>query len=98
MNEATARKHAKRYLIAKYGNTCSICKLKEWNKLPIPLVCDHIDGNSNNNLIENFRLVCCNCDAQLPTFKSKNIGRGRGYDKNYKSLRKMNRTGVPAPP
>ena len=51
---------------------------------PVPLVCDHISGNSSDNEIENFRLVCCNCDAQLPTFKSKNRGNGRSYDRNYR--------------
>jgi len=46
---------------------------------PIPLVLDHIDGNSENWAIENLRLVCGNCDMLLPTYKSKNRGRGRAY-------------------
>jgi hypothetical protein len=87
MHEATARKHAKRYLIHKNGNKCSICGIEEWNGQPAPLVCDHIDGNSNSNGIDNFRLVCCNCDAQLPTFKSKNKGSGRQYDREYMNKR-----------
>lgn len=87
MHEATARKHAKRYLIEKNGNTCSICGITEWMGKPAPLVCDHIDGDSSNNNIENFRLVCGNCDAQLPTFKSKNK-KGRLYDKQYYQKRK----------
>ena len=44
---------------------------------------NNIDGNSLNNEISNFRLVCPNCDAQLPTFKPKNIGNGRKYDREY---------------
>jgi len=82
MHEATARKHAKRYLMYHNGNTCSICGTTEWMGKPVPLVCDHIDGDSRNNNIENFRLVCCNCDAQLPTYKSKNK-HGRKYDREY---------------
>jgi hypothetical protein len=82
MHEATARKHAKRYLMHFNGNTCSICGVTEWMDKPVPLVCDHIDGNSRNNNIDNFRLVCCNCDAQLPTYKSKNKN-GRKYDREY---------------
>lgn len=83
MHEATAREHAKRYLIHTKGHTCSICSNSIWNEKPIPLVCDHINGDSTDNRIENFRLVCCNCDAQLPTYKSKNKN-GRKYDREYR--------------
>ena len=51
---------------------------------------DHIDGNSDNNILSNLRLVCGNCDMQLPTYKSKNKGNGRYYRrlryKNKKSF------------
>ena len=83
LNEGTIRKHIKRFLINKNGHVCSMCDIKEWNSLPVPLICDHIDGNTNNSNLNNFRLVCCNCDAQLPTYKSKNRGKGRVYDKQY---------------
>ena len=77
------RKHVKRFLIHKNGHVCSICRQSKWNNQQIPLVCDHIDGDSNNSNLNNFRLVCCNCDAQLPTYKSKNKGNGRKYDRDY---------------
>lgn len=83
LSEGAIRKHVKRYLIVKNGHKCSICNTSEWNKQPIPLICDHIDGNSNNTDLNNFRIVCCNCDAQLPTYKSKNRGNGRTYDRAY---------------
>jgi hypothetical protein len=84
LTEANARRHAKRYLIHTTGNICSRCGVTEWMGEPVPLVCDHISGDSSDNRIENFRLVCCNCDAQLPTFKSKNRGKGRDYDREYR--------------
>ena len=84
LTEYTARKHAKRYLIHTRGHECFICTTSEWQDKPVPLVCDHISGDSTDNRIENFRLVCCNCDAQLPTFKSKNRGKGRAYDREYR--------------
>ena len=84
LSEITARRHAKRYLLTTLGNRCSICGITEWQDQSVPLVCDHISGDSSDNRIENFRLVCCNCDAQLPTYKSKNKGRGRKYDREYK--------------
>ena len=49
-----------------------ICGQTEWMGKPIPLVLDHIDGNSDNFKLTNLRLVCGNCDMQLPTYKSKN--------------------------
>lgn len=87
MNESTIRRYMKKFLIHKNGHKCSICGLKEWMGKEIPLICDHIDGDSSNSKLENFRLVCCNCDAQLPTFKSKNRGKGRKYDREYKKAR-----------
>lgn len=83
-SEVAARRHVKKYLIHILGNICSICETKEWQGKLVPLVCDHVSGDSTDNRLENFRLVCCNCDAQLPTYKSKNKGRGRKYDRDYK--------------
>ncbi len=74
-------RHIKRYLIETYGHKCSICGCEEWLGEKVPLVLDHIDGNSDNNKEENLRYVCGNCDMQLPTYKAKNIGNGREYRK-----------------
>lgn len=73
----TIRKYAKRYLLEKYGHKCSICKLTTWNNQPIPLTCDHIDGDATNLNISDFRLICPNCDALLDTYKARNKGKGR---------------------
>lgn len=69
---------AKRYLLEN-DRKCSICNETRWMNQPIPLILDHIDENSDNNKIENLRLVCGNCDMQLPTYKAKNTGSGRHY-------------------
>ena len=67
------------------GEKCEICGITEWNGKIVPLVMDHIDGNSDNNNLENLRLVCGNCDMQLPKYKSNNKGNGRAYRrKRYK--------------
>ena len=83
MNDTAARRKIKQYLIYKNGHKCSICGIETWNNLPVPLVCDHIDGNYENRDISNFRNVCCNCDAQLPTYKSKNKSKGDRYNREY---------------
>lgn len=69
----------RRYLIEIDGHICQICKLTKWNDEPIPLVCDHIDGNSTNRRRSNLRMICPNCDAQTPTYKARNRGNGRHY-------------------
>ena len=68
---------AKRYLLATAGNKCSICEIRKWLDKSVGLIIDHINGDSNDNTIKNLRLVCGNCDMQLPTYKGRNAGNGR---------------------
>lgn len=75
----------KEYLIKKFGHKCTICGLTKWNKQLIPLILDHINGNANDWKLNNIRLVCPNCDAQLPTYGGRNRGNGtRTYKISYK--------------
>lgn len=75
--ECIKTRTCKQYLLETRGIQCEICKITEWCGKSVPLVMDHVDGNSENNLISNLRLVCGNCDMQLPTYKNKNKGNGR---------------------
>nr|WP_090339247.1 HNH endonuclease [Mycolicibacterium malmesburyense] len=68
------------YLFEQQDRRCAICGNKaEWNGMALGLIIDHIDGDATNNRRENLRLVCPNCDSQLPTYKARNRGRGRFY-------------------
>jgi len=65
------KKWLKKYLIEKYGECCSQCKWAGKNPVTgnIMIEIDHIDGNNNNNIIENVRLLCPNCHSLTPTYK-----------------------------
>lgn len=51
---------------------CECCGQKEWLEKPIPLELHHIDGDRNNNNLENFQLLCPNCHAFTDSYRGKN--------------------------
>ena len=72
--------YIRQYLADAQSGCCAICGAAgTWQGLPLVLVLDHIDGNPTNNRRENLRPICPNCDSQLPTYKSRNRGKGRHY-------------------
>ncbi|WP_395309875.1 HNH endonuclease [Mycobacterium sp. AMU20-3851] len=68
------------YIEAEQAGCCAICGgTNNWQGHPLTLILDHIDGDPTDNRRENLRLVCPNCDSQLPTYKSRNRGSGRAF-------------------
>lgn len=69
----------KRYMIQKYGEQCMECGWCEVNKYTgkIPIQLEHIDGNSENNKLDNLKLLCPNCHTLTPTWGGANRGNGR---------------------
>lgn len=80
---ASTRGHYIRdYVFKQQDGLCAVCGgAAEWQDLPLQFVLDHIDGDASNNHRDNLRLVCPNCDSQLPTFKARNRGNGRAWRK-----------------
>lgn len=70
---------ARNYLLKKFNYKCCICGWNEINPTTkkSPLDVDHIDGNHQNNLITNLRILCPNCHSLTATYKNSNKGHGR---------------------
>jgi len=79
LNTPGASRSYKNYLLSHRPHRCEICNTEKWMGKPVSLIMDHVDGNPENNSLENLRLICPNCDAQLPTFKARNKGNGRYF-------------------
>ena len=75
--EIFERATLKLHRVEEIGNVCEICTTDEWMGQPVPLILDHIDGNAANNMPDNIRIICPNCNAQTPTFGARNKGNGR---------------------
>jgi hypothetical protein len=74
------RHYVRLFLAEQQGDRCAVCGCgTTWNEQPLVFVLDHVDGDAQNNQRANLRLVCPNCDSQLPTYKARNKGRGRAW-------------------
>lgn len=73
--------HLKRYFIEKHGNKCSKCGWHKKHPITgiVPLEIDHVNGDAENNLENNLRLLCPNCHSLTPHFKNLNKGKGRKW-------------------
>jgi hypothetical protein len=56
------------------SRTCELCGQGElWQGRPMSLILDHANGVSNDNRIENLRIVCPNCAATLDTHCGRKV-------------------------
>lgn len=69
----------KKYLIHHYGEKCMECGWDKRNMYSgnVPIELEHMDGNSENNSLDNLKLLCPNCHSLTPTYKALNTGMGR---------------------
>lgn len=78
----------KQYLINKYGNKCMECDWCEIHPTTgnVPIQLEHIDGNSDNNSLNNLKLLCPNCHSLTPTYGYLNAGNGRETKRNKQRI------------
>lgn len=78
------------YLTNERGYQCEECGISDWNGKSLSLHVDHIDGNSDNNLPSNIRLLCPNCHSQTDTFcgRNKKNTKRNTYNQRYR-LKKL---------
>ena len=53
-------------------NRCECCNNTEWLGKPIKLELHHINGNHNDNRLENLQLLCPNCHSYTDTYRGRN--------------------------
>lgn len=75
INSSYNRTHLKVRLLKEglLKNECYICgQFPVWNGKPLSLQLDHINGISDDNRLENLRILCPHCHSQTENFAGKN--------------------------
>jgi hypothetical protein len=72
-----SRQHVKsRMLLAGLKSPqCERCGLSEWQGQPLSLELHHVNGDGQDNRLENLRLLCPNCHSQTDTWGGRNKAR-----------------------
>lgn len=50
---------------------CELCGITSWNSNPLSFQLHHIDGNRENNKIDNLMILCPNCHSQTDNYAGK---------------------------
>lgn len=77
------------YLLQKADFKCQRCNFNERRSCGSTILeIDHIDGNHQNNAIENLQVLCPNCHALTPKYRNWH---NKGNKKNTEVLRPGNK-------
>jgi hypothetical protein len=66
---------------------CGWAERSEDGRLPLEL--DHINGNRNNNRLENLRILCPNCHSLCSTHRGRNMRKRRDGETGKHATLKM---------
>jgi len=71
------RNHVKLRLLAAglKQERCEACGLTDWDGRSISLELHHVNGDGQDNRLENLRLLCPNCHSQTDTWGGRNKAR-----------------------
>lgn len=77
-----SRTHLKGRLVAEglKKQECEDCGLRSWRGKPLSMALHHVNGDGDDNRLENLQLLCPNCHSQTHNFS------GRGMKKRRKRL------------
>jgi DNA-binding CsgD family transcriptional regulator len=69
-----SRANVKRRLLAEglKEHRCERCGIHRWQGDLLPLALHHVNGDRDDNRIENLELLCPNCHALTPNFAGRN--------------------------
>jgi hypothetical protein len=60
------------------ANRCEVCGVSSWLGKPLSLELHHVNGDGNDNRLENLQLLCGNCHSQTDNWGGRALRRGDG--------------------
>ena len=54
---------------------CEDCGISEWRGKPLSLALHHVNGDGQDNRLENLRLLCPNCHSLTENFAGRGVAR-----------------------